>query len=165
MQSSKSYVSPVVSLVMSFDGIDDRIAHQFKRGYPNLATFTNSDENFAIYRRFGYLQARLLLDKQDQLRLLEEQLDLHDGGDPVRHTRKGLTPEQYAPRAKLLREVEEVFTSYGMLVIFQTARLSKLTISSRSLTKRASIDVKQSSSCERDSKRALLSFRQVSCTS
>ena len=86
---------------------------QFKRGYPNLAAFTSSDEDFAIYRRFGYLQARLLLDKQDQLRLLEEQLDHYDRSDPMRSTRKGLTPEQYTPRAKLLGEIEAVFTSYG----------------------------------------------------
>lgn len=86
---------------------------QFHRGYPNLAAFTSSDEDFAIYRRFGYLQARLLLDKQDQLRLLEEQLDRYDTSDLMRSTRKGLTPEQYAPRAKLLGEIEAVFTSYG----------------------------------------------------
>jgi hypothetical protein len=90
------------------------LVRQFLDGYPNLAAFTNSDEDFAIYRRFGYLQARLLLDKQDQLRLLEEKLDQHDRADPVRHTRKGLTPEQYATRTKLLQEVESVFTSYGM---------------------------------------------------
>ena len=133
---------------MSFDGVDVCIAHQFEKGYPNLATFTNSDEDFAVYRRFGYLQARLLLDKQDQLRLLEEQLDLHDDGDPVRHTRKGLTPEQYAPRAKLLREIEQVFTSYGMMSIFQTAWLLMLTVSSQPFTRWASIDVKQPPSCE-----------------
>jgi hypothetical protein len=59
------------------------------------------------------LQARLLLDKQDQLRLLEKQLDAHDKFDVVKHTRKGLTPAQSAPREKLLREIERVFTSYG----------------------------------------------------
>jgi hypothetical protein len=86
---------------------------QFRRGYPNLAAFTSSDEEFAIYRRFGYLQARLLLDKQDQLRVLEERLDHYDTHDPMKSMRKGLTPEQYAPRAKLLSEIEAVFTSYG----------------------------------------------------
>lgn len=106
-----------MSVSRRLDDVDGYTAHAFDDGYPNLATFTNSDEVFAVYRRFGYLQARLLLDKQDQLRLLEEQLDLHDRGDPVRHTRKNLRPEQYAPRAKLLREVEEVFTSYGALAI------------------------------------------------
>jgi hypothetical protein len=40
-----------------------------------LAAFLDSDEGFTIYRRFGYLQSRLLLDKQEQLRLLEEKLE------------------------------------------------------------------------------------------
>src|SRR5215469_11608832 len=33
-------------------------------GYPRLAAFLDSDENFMVYRRFGYLQSRLLLEKQ-----------------------------------------------------------------------------------------------------
>ena len=45
--------------------------------------------------------------------LLEEQLDHYDTSDHMRSTRKGLTPEQYAPRAKLLGEIETVFASYG----------------------------------------------------
>lgn len=44
------------------------------RGYPRLAAFLDSDESFSIYRRFGYAQARLLLEKQDEMRLLEEGL-------------------------------------------------------------------------------------------
>ncbi|KAH7330214.1 hypothetical protein BKA65DRAFT_565359 [Rhexocercosporidium sp. MPI-PUGE-AT-0058] len=50
-------------------------------GYPYLAAFMDSDENFMIYRRFGFLHARLLLQKQDELRLMEEQLDLMDRRD------------------------------------------------------------------------------------
>lgn len=50
----------------------------FERGYPNFATFADSDESLGLYRRFGYLQARLLLEKQDELRCLEEELDSLD---------------------------------------------------------------------------------------
>jgi hypothetical protein len=82
-------------------------------GYANLATYKSSDEDAAIYRRFGYLQARLLLDKQDQLRLLEEQLDAFDDTDIARHTRRGLKRKQAALRRKLLKEIETVFMSYG----------------------------------------------------
>ena len=31
----------------------------------------------------------------------------------MKSMRKGLTPEQYEPRAKLLGEIEAVFNSYG----------------------------------------------------
>jgi hypothetical protein len=50
----------------------------FKLGYPNLATLKNSNDTFAIYPRFDYLQSRLLLEKQDVLRVLEKRLDQHD---------------------------------------------------------------------------------------
>ncbi|TGO84198.1 hypothetical protein BPOR_0536g00060 [Botrytis porri] len=43
-------------------------------GYPRLAEVIACKEEFMMYRRFGHLQARLLLDKQDELRALELQL-------------------------------------------------------------------------------------------
>lgn len=54
----------------------------FPRGYPQLSAFADSDDNFMIYRRFGYIHARLLLHFQDELRELEKKLydmDLRDG--------------------------------------------------------------------------------------
>jgi hypothetical protein len=38
----------------------------------------DGDDNFMVYRGFGHIQARLLLEKHDDLRLLEEQLDVFD---------------------------------------------------------------------------------------
>lgn len=52
-----------------------------EEGYPYLATFLDSDENFMIYRRFGFIHARLLLQKQDELRIMEEELDQMDKDD------------------------------------------------------------------------------------
>jgi hypothetical protein len=48
------------------------------RGYPKLAAFLDSDENFMIYRRFSYLMSRLLVEKQNDLQLLEDKLDRQD---------------------------------------------------------------------------------------
>ena len=47
-------------------------------GFPRLATFLDSDEDFMIYRRFGYVQSRLLIEKQEELRKLEVRLDRFD---------------------------------------------------------------------------------------
>ena len=47
-------------------------------GYPRLAAFVDSDPNFMIYRRFGYLRTRLLLYYQAGLQDLEERLDEKD---------------------------------------------------------------------------------------
>ncbi|KAL9105913.1 MAG: hypothetical protein Q9227_008972 [Pyrenula ochraceoflavens] len=43
-------------------------------GYPRLAAFLDSDEGFSIFRRFGYVQARLVLEKQDEMRRLEQEM-------------------------------------------------------------------------------------------
>ena len=43
-------------------------------GYPRLAALLNSDENFLICRKYGFLHNRVLLYRQDELRELEEQL-------------------------------------------------------------------------------------------
>lgn len=42
--------------------------------HPNLATSISNHGQFAIYRRFGYIQARLLLRSQNEPRKLEERL-------------------------------------------------------------------------------------------
>lgn len=86
----------------------------FKSGYPNLAAFKNSDEDFTIYRRFGYLQSRILLDKQDQLRVLEARLDKFDEQDYMNYTTDLESDYMYLkPRQELLQEIEAAFSSYG----------------------------------------------------
>ncbi|CAI6331467.1 unnamed protein product [Periconia digitata] len=44
------------------------------QGYPRLAAFMNSDENFLICRQYGNLHNRVLLYRQDELRELESEL-------------------------------------------------------------------------------------------
>lgn len=55
-------------------------------GYPQLAKFINSHDNFAVFRRFGELSARTLLQLQVDLTDLEtrlRELDNKDAADPV----------------------------------------------------------------------------------
>ncbi|KAK8076645.1 hypothetical protein PG994_003917 [Apiospora phragmitis] len=59
---------------------DRKLKYQ-ERSYRSVATFLDSDENFMIYRRFGYLHARTLLRLQDKLRKLEQLLDESDDDD------------------------------------------------------------------------------------
>ena len=47
--------------------------HESLNGYPRLGAFVASDRNFLIVRRFNHLQARLLLQVQDELRKFEAQ--------------------------------------------------------------------------------------------
>ncbi len=56
--------------------VDDR-----PEGYPQLAAFINSDENFLITRKYGFLRSRLLLYRQDELSVLEKDLIALDDDD------------------------------------------------------------------------------------
>ncbi|KAL9021936.1 MAG: hypothetical protein Q9185_000807 [Variospora sp. 1 TL-2023] len=56
-------------------------AGAYQRGYSTLAAIEDSDPNFLIYRKFGWLRNRLLLDLQDELVTLEQKLQLLDDND------------------------------------------------------------------------------------
>jgi hypothetical protein len=43
-------------------------------GYPRFAAFMNSDENFLMCRKYGFLHNRVLLYRQDELRELEQEM-------------------------------------------------------------------------------------------
>jgi hypothetical protein len=87
-------------------------------GYPRLAAFLDSDENFMLYRRFGFLQARLLLYKQDELKMLEDELDSMDRKDKRENPRwlksHRKDDAKSGERKKLLCKIEEKFTEYGL---------------------------------------------------
>ncbi|OTA56799.1 hypothetical protein K449DRAFT_451330 [Hypoxylon sp. EC38] len=85
----------------------------YKEGYPRLGAFLALDRNNLIFRRFGYLQARVLLNIQDQLREYEEKLvslekECEDYGVQSReagdqHSRK---------RIELLQKIENKLERY-----------------------------------------------------
>ncbi|KAK8007741.1 hypothetical protein PG989_001731 [Apiospora arundinis] len=99
-----------------------------ERSYRSVATFLDSDENFMIYRRFGYLHARMLMRLQDKLRMLEDRLDDYDDEDAGHETDKELlmsrdsdeaackNMEKKRPgaltRTKILDEIEVVLGKY-----------------------------------------------------
>ena len=91
-------------------------------GYPRLAAFLDSDEKFMLYRRFGFLQARLLLNKQDELRELEKDLDRLDkvdqGKDPSLLKSREKDDATSGRRKKLLSEIERKFTEYGHIIFY-----------------------------------------------
>jgi hypothetical protein len=87
-------------------------------GYPRLGAFLDSDDSFMVYRRFGYLQSRLLLEKQEHLRQLEEELENLDTVDAQMGSRNLITMEnydsaQYKPRRDLMQRIECQFQGYG----------------------------------------------------
>jgi hypothetical protein len=87
----------------------------FETGYPNIAAFTDSSECFMLYRRFGYLQSRLLFDRQDELQVLEEELDTFDKDHQkyIQSRRASPLSDEAQARKDLLDRLEVKFTSYG----------------------------------------------------
>ncbi|KAI9705701.1 MAG: hypothetical protein M1820_005111 [Bogoriella megaspora] len=50
-------------------------------GYPRVAAFLSSDQNFTLYRGFSYLHSRVLLQLQEEVATLERELDSRDKED------------------------------------------------------------------------------------
>ncbi|KAK8061067.1 hypothetical protein PG997_015288 [Apiospora hydei] len=89
-----------------------------ERSYRSVATFLDSDENFMIYRRFGYLHSRMLLRLQDRLRALEFKLDRCDNEDAAHETEKWLLMSRDKDEAAcrtLMKEVPDIPTRTQIL--------------------------------------------------
>ncbi|MCJ1267159.1 hypothetical protein MMC22_007044 [Lobaria immixta] len=67
--------------VHSFNRINQILVDDHPNGYPQLAAFMDSDSNFLMCRRFGFLHSRVLLYRQDELTDLENKLIDMDGLD------------------------------------------------------------------------------------
>jgi hypothetical protein len=84
-----------------------------------LATFLDSDEQFMMFRRFGFVQARLLLEKQEEIRKLEIKLDALDKAmeedDPT--TLMSLDMDEMddlvIKRDELMPRIAKAFNEYG----------------------------------------------------
>jgi hypothetical protein len=60
------------------DGTKVRKLEQCPNGYPRLAAFNASEQNFMLYRGFSCIHARLLLNLQSTIQTLEAELDEMD---------------------------------------------------------------------------------------
>jgi hypothetical protein len=85
-----------------------------------------------LYRRFGYVHARILLQKQDELKEIEEQLQIIDKADDEAgprlqrclqsrahdEARDAKGPPDRVTRKELLRKAEDLVSEYGRKFIF-----------------------------------------------
>lgn len=70
-----------------------------------------------VYRHFGYLQSRLLVEKQNDLQLLEDELDELDCKDEAEdsrrlRTRRDYDAEHMQERVRLLERIERKWLEY-----------------------------------------------------
>ena len=89
---------------------------EYPEGYGKLAAFVDCDPNFLIYRKFGWLHNRVLLQLQDELQLLEQKLENIDkweaeSGEKVRliSQRSDKTPT----RKNLFTDIKAKLEEYG----------------------------------------------------
>ena len=98
-------------------------------GYPRLAAFNASEQNFMLYRGFSYVHARLLLDLQTRISILERELDDFDNEDDTEDQRLRLqcweedieaaremvseTGTRQRTRRDVLEELHEQVSKYG----------------------------------------------------
>ena len=52
----------------------ESLVDEYGRGYGRLAAFEDCDPSFLVYRKFGWLHNRVLLQLQDELQVLEDDL-------------------------------------------------------------------------------------------
>ena len=86
-----------------------------------------SDTNFVLFRRFGYLHARLLLHKQDVLIGLEQELNNLDDNDTNAFSLNSRRTDQNTARHNVLTELEPKLIEYGRLRRPPSSRGDRLT--------------------------------------
>src|SRR5436305_4164223 len=88
-------------------------------GWPRLAAFQNQSDSCAVYRRFGLLFCRLLLQREGELSSLEKklhELDQHDAADTdkIYRLRSSDDHATWDPaKRNLLKEIQEKLCDYG----------------------------------------------------
>lgn len=107
------------SFIKSVKLIYPYLVGQFPRGFPRLAAFQSSDDDFMIYRGFRRLHARELLQLEVEITLLEEELDRldkeDDANDKLRY-RLGKTKHEEgwdATQQKLRKNIRAKLREYG----------------------------------------------------
>ena len=90
----------------------------YPRGYPKVAAYQNIEPAWLIFRKFGWLRNRTLLDLQDELKALEEDLKEHDRyeyhrGDKNRLLSRRSDYERPNSREPLMIQIKEKLEQYG----------------------------------------------------
>lgn len=99
----------------------DLLVDDYPKGYPQLAAFINSADNFMITRKFGFLRSRVLLYRQDELSVLERDLTSLDDDDQEKrelalasrkHDEATDNDPKYS-RKVLIKQIDEKLKEYG----------------------------------------------------
>ena len=130
MRKRKPVISKCPRRIMLIPEVQD-----YPRGFPKVACFLDSDDAFMIYRRFGFVFSRLLLNKQDEIREMEATLQAMDRTDEsegnaeylmsrtedVGRPRDNVPPAFSETRPRLLERLEKKLLEYSKFGITKIA--------------------------------------------
>ncbi|KAI0384391.1 hypothetical protein F5Y04DRAFT_277761 [Hypomontagnella monticulosa] len=141
---------------------------KYPNGYPRVGAFIRSDHRHLIFRQFHYLQARVILNLQDQLQHYERELELLD--KPSTTSLAADASEQLLQRrSELLKNIEEKFEKYVRFlnsISFCSHKAEPLETDLKSLKnffrKHSPLDVEQ---MYHDEERDLISLKPLGDTS
>ncbi|KAI2632250.1 hypothetical protein GGR54DRAFT_26548 [Hypoxylon sp. NC1633] len=89
-----------------------RPIEDYRAGYPQLSALVSSYDGFFVCRSFRRVRARLLLQKQDRLSILEQKLDQIDQDETSPLFLGKLRVDRNQARASLLAEIDERLIDY-----------------------------------------------------
>ena len=129
------------------------------RGYPKLAAFMNSDENFLVCRKYSFLRSRVLLYRQDELSRLEETLCALDQEDAEtddasrlalmsRKTDEARDEDPQYSRKTLIHKIDDKLKQYG--VYWQFGRSERLTLAADDCVRNIQLYASMRSPCSRN---------------
>jgi hypothetical protein len=120
MYSQSPCLSVPILNVRHTHGFWNASAEEYPKGWPQLAAFLNSKDNFAIFRRFRLIHCRVLLHLQAEITILEQKLinlDLSDSLEGSSTKWRLLTAEfqdGWDPaQQNILRQLQQKLSIYG----------------------------------------------------
>ncbi|KAH7069403.1 hypothetical protein FB567DRAFT_598715 [Paraphoma chrysanthemicola] len=84
----------------------------YPRGYPRLAAFQSSDDDFIAFRRFATVHTRCLLLAQDEILSLERELQRLDGAERVQLYLSSREHDANPARLAILKELRVKLREY-----------------------------------------------------
>lgn len=90
-----------------------RVVEDYREGYPRLSAFVNSDLNLMLFRGFGQLHARVLLQKQDEITEIEQQLNELDKIEANAFFLRSRRMDPSIERKKLVADAEQKLLDYS----------------------------------------------------
>lgn len=93
-------------------------------GYPRFTALIAAHPSFHICRRYRTIRARLLLLKQDRMRLLEQQLEQLDRAEPRKPFLASIRHDANPQRKQVLEELDAALEDYGTYLSQYAVRVS-----------------------------------------